>query len=194
MTTRAGALAFSRSSSRSVSRNGARWLTANVCSRPSAVTWRAAQNPPTLLTRTSSRGHASSTSAARRRTSAWDDMSAPNAMTFGLFVAARMSSAAASARRRSRPVTTSRAPSAASPIAVALPMPDVPPVTRTVLPVIDSGWWTMIDPRTCRRGAPARGRRTHDSGRDLCHAGVGSGAAWPLRTAASAVPSGPART
>ena len=54
--TRAGALAFNRSSSRSVRRNGARWLRANVCSMPSAVECRCAQNPPTLLISTSSRG------------------------------------------------------------------------------------------------------------------------------------------
>src|SRR4051794_40350512 len=56
VTTRAGALVFKRSSSRWVSRNGARWLRAKVCSRPSAVTCRCAQKPPTLLTSTSSRG------------------------------------------------------------------------------------------------------------------------------------------
>ena len=57
VTIRAGALAMSRSSNRFVSRNGARWLSANVCSRPSAVTCRWAQNPPTLLSSTSSRGY-----------------------------------------------------------------------------------------------------------------------------------------
>ena len=47
---------MSRSTSRWVSRNGARWLSANVRSSPSAVTCRVFQKPPTLLTRTSSRG------------------------------------------------------------------------------------------------------------------------------------------
>src|ERR1039457_807558 len=45
VTIRAGALALSRSRSRSVSRNGARWLTAKVCSSASAVTRRGAQTP-----------------------------------------------------------------------------------------------------------------------------------------------------
>ena len=43
VTTRAGALARSRSSSRLVSRNGARWFTAKVRSRPSSVVCRVAQ-------------------------------------------------------------------------------------------------------------------------------------------------------
>src|SRR5438132_7076509 len=52
--------------------------------------------------------------------------------------AARMSEAACSARARSRPVMPTRAPMVASPIAVALPIPPVPPVIRTTLPVIRS--------------------------------------------------------
>ena len=52
VTTRAGALGFNRSSSRLVSRNGARWLSAKVCSSPSAVMCRVYQLPPTLFTRT----------------------------------------------------------------------------------------------------------------------------------------------
>ena len=43
VTTRAGALRSSRSRSRLVSRNGARWLSAKVRSSPSAVTWRVFQ-------------------------------------------------------------------------------------------------------------------------------------------------------
>ena len=58
VTTRAGALCFSRSRSRLVSRNGARWLSANVRSRPSAVTCRVFQYPPALLISTSIRGSA----------------------------------------------------------------------------------------------------------------------------------------
>src|SRR5438270_6467064 len=40
------------------------------------------------------------------------------------------------ARTRSRPVMATRAPRVARPTAVALPMPAVPPVTRTFLPVM----------------------------------------------------------
>src|SRR5438876_10279779 len=65
-------------------------------------------------------------------------MSAANAATAGLPEAARMSAAACSARARSRPVMPTRAPIVASPIAVALPIPPVPPVIRTTLPVIRS--------------------------------------------------------
>jgi hypothetical protein len=63
-------------------------------------------------------------------------MSAAKASTAGLPGAARMPAAAASARARSRPVMPTRAPSAARPMAVALPMPPVPPVTRTNFPAI----------------------------------------------------------
>src|SRR5438309_3281281 len=50
--------------------------------------------------------------------------------------AARISTAACSARARSRPVMATRAPIVASPIAVALPIPPVPPVIRATLPAI----------------------------------------------------------
>src|SRR5436853_87194 len=63
-------------------------------------------------------------------------MSAAKASTAVFPVAAAMSAAAARDRARSRPVMPTRAPSAASPAAVALPMPPVPPVTSTVLPAI----------------------------------------------------------
>ncbi len=45
--------------------------------------------------------------------------------------------AACSARSRSRPVIATLAPIAARPDAVARPIPDVPPVIRTVLPAIE---------------------------------------------------------
>src|SRR5664280_2633273 len=187
VTIRAGALALSRSSSRSVSRNGARWLTAKVCSSPSAVTCRVAQNPPTLLTRTSRRGYASRTSRPSRRTSAWDDMSAAIESTAGLPEAAAMSAAAACARTWSRPTMPTRAPSAARPRAVALPIPPVPPVTSTVLPAIgpvmlsaiaDSlsiaegmqGWWVGgLPPATPRQPTTPR-RSTNDL--EVEHRGV----------------------
>src|SRR5579864_231581 len=63
-------------------------------------------------------------------------MSAANASTAWFPVAARMSAAACSVRARSRPVTPTRAPIEARPIAVALPMPPVPPVISTCLPAI----------------------------------------------------------
>src|SRR5437588_7536952 len=75
---------------------------------------------------------------ASRWTSAWEVKSAAKASTAGFAEAARMSDAACSARARSRPVMPARAPIVASPIAVALPIPPVPPVIRTTLPVIRS--------------------------------------------------------
>src|SRR5881227_60064 len=65
-------------------------------------------------------------------------MSAANASTATFPEVARTSAAACSARPRSRPVMPTRAPIVASPIAVALPIPPVPPVIRTTLPVIRS--------------------------------------------------------
>src|SRR5438270_5407268 len=63
-------------------------------------------------------------------------MSEAKASTAGFSEALRMSAAACSARARSRPVMPTRAPREASPIAVALPIPPVPPVIRTTLPAI----------------------------------------------------------
>src|SRR6266550_6200064 len=65
-------------------------------------------------------------------------MSAANTSTAEFADAARMSEAACSARARSRPVMPTRAPMMASPIAVALPMPPVPPVIRTTLAAMES--------------------------------------------------------
>ena len=49
VTTRAGADSFSRSSSRFVSRNGAKWLTAIVSSRPSSVSSRRPRDEPGVV-------------------------------------------------------------------------------------------------------------------------------------------------
>src|SRR2546427_12934851 len=65
-------------------------------------------------------------------------MSAAKASTAEFADVARMSEAACSARARSRPVMPTRAPIAESPIAVALPIPPVPPVIRTTFPAIGS--------------------------------------------------------
>src|SRR6266576_2847960 len=61
-------------------------------------------------------------------------MSAANASTAGFPESLRISAAACSARLRSRPVMPTRAPRRARPIAVALPIPPVPPVSSTLLP------------------------------------------------------------
>src|ERR1700682_6550346 len=65
-------------------------------------------------------------------------MSAPNASMAGFPEAERMAPAPCSARPRPRPVIPTRAPMDASPIAVAFPIPPMPPVTRTTLPAIGS--------------------------------------------------------
>src|SRR6266536_1012715 len=76
VTTREGAPARSRSSSRLVSRNGARWLTARTHSSPSSVTRRRRMVRPALLTRTWSRSVRSWTCSASRWTCAREDRSA----------------------------------------------------------------------------------------------------------------------
>src|SRR5271169_3730238 len=63
-------------------------------------------------------------------------MSAGNGSTAGLPDAAATSAAAVRARAMSRPVMPTRAPIAARSAAVALPIPLVPAVTRTVWPAI----------------------------------------------------------
>src|SRR5579859_1341220 len=75
-------------------------------------------------------------------------MSAGNGSTAGLPDAAAISAAAARVRALSRPVMPTRAPIAASPVAVALPIPPVPPVTRTVWPAIGPGGCQSSNVRT----------------------------------------------
>jgi hypothetical protein len=53
---RAEVLDFSRSNSSTLSKNGARWLTAQVSSMPSFVSYRAAYMAPALLMSTSNLG------------------------------------------------------------------------------------------------------------------------------------------
>ena len=58
------------------------------------------------------------------------------------------------------PVIPTRAPFAASPIAVALPIPPVPPVIRTTLPAISAVTSTMVSSLVARRSRPGdRGQR-----------------------------------
>ena len=60
-------------------------------------------------------------------------------MTSAVGVARSTSSTARAARSWPRAVRTTRAPSRATPLAVASPMPDVAPVTSTVRPASDGG-------------------------------------------------------
>jgi hypothetical protein len=63
----------------------------------------------------------------------------------------------------SRPVMSTGAPIAASQVAVALPIPPVPPVTRTVWPAIGPAWMPDIADIRVRKfpGRPAAITRTH---------------------------------
>src|SRR5260221_10713810 len=81
---------------------------------------------------------------ATRRPADCEDRSATNTSTCPS-AAPWISRAASSARARSRPVIARCAPSLARHSAVALPMPAVPPVTTTVLPVIGPLLlWSML--------------------------------------------------
>ncbi len=72
-----------------------------------------------------------------------------------------MSRAVRSVRSRLRPVIATRAPIAASPDAVALPMPEVAPVTITVLPAICPScvWVVMTTPVPVTRQVESIGMR-----------------------------------
>src|SRR4051794_21274652 len=120
-----------RSRSRCVSRNGARWLSAKVCSKPSGVTRRCENIAPALLARTSMRGWRPRTSAASARTSSMRARSATCSCTGAPPPAARASSATARTRSASRPTRPTSAPRRASSTAAARPMPRVAPVSRT---------------------------------------------------------------
>src|SRR5215472_5086345 len=131
---RAGALFFSRWRRSLLSRNGARWLTAQVSSMPSFVSCRVPYIAPALLTSTSSFGQRASTSAANLRTAACDERSAMNVVTVApLPAAALMRANAMRVLVLLRPTIARFAPSAASASAAANPMPLVAPVIRICL-------------------------------------------------------------
>src|SRR5262249_41039650 len=129
---RAGALSFSRWRRSLLSRNGARWLTAQVSSMPSFVSCRVPYIAPALLTSTSSFGQRASTSAANLRTEACDERSAMNVATVApLPAAALMRADAIRVLVLLRPTIARFAPSAASASAAANPMPLVAPVIKS---------------------------------------------------------------
>ena len=137
MTTRLGALCLSTPNSRLVSRNGARWLTANVVSNPSAVTLRCISITPALLTSTSRRSWPARKRSAAPRTDSSEARSACRTSTASLPVLARIWADTASSAEGLRPRTTTDRPMPASVCAVARPIPDVAPVTRqTALSII----------------------------------------------------------
>src|SRR4051794_17699761 len=131
----AAADARSRSSSRLVSRNGARWLTAIVSSYPSCDLWYRGAMIPALLTSTSSRSCRFRIVSARERTEARLAKSARAVSTNAVSrrsAAKRLatSSLARSVRVASRPAITTRNPARARPSAVSNPIPALAPVTR----------------------------------------------------------------
>src|SRR5262249_11081482 len=131
---RAGALSFSRWRRSLLSRNGARWLTAQVSSMPSFVSCRVPYIAPALRTTTCSFGYRANTAAANLRTEACDERSAMNVATVAsLLAAALMRADAMRVLVLRRPTMARFAPSAASASAAAKPMPLVAPVIRICL-------------------------------------------------------------
>ena len=133
VTTRAGALASRSGSSRLVSRNGPRWLTASIMSWPSLVRAGLRSVMPALFTRRSSRSSRASTSAAAARTDACSPRSQSTISVTAPGTVASMSAFAAVARPSLRHSRRTRNPERASPRAVSSPMPEFAPVTSAVL-------------------------------------------------------------
>ncbi len=145
LTIREGALAFRRSSKRSVSRAAPKWLVATTISMPSADSVRARVPPPALLISTSRRGHFCRICSASARTDACDDMSAIISSRSEDPDSRRISSSAACPFSGLRQTITTRAPIWARPRAVSFPMPLFAPVTTQVLPVMVLDW-SMLSP------------------------------------------------
>src|SRR6266540_528697 len=133
-TTRAGALARSRSSSRSVSRKWPRWLTPKVVSKPSSVSVRRRWINPALFTRTSSWSNRPRKSAANDRMDRKLARSSGITSTDELPLRSAISWRAARPRSSLRAVMTTCAPADATPTAASLPIPVFPPVITTRFP------------------------------------------------------------
>src|SRR5947209_15011375 len=133
---RDGALVFNRSNSKLVSKNDPKWLVANIVSRPSTVTVRLLLNTAALLISTSSRAYLFSNSAAIARTEARTERSTSSKSTLSFPLAVLISACVNSPRCLSRQPRITVAPSFANPCAVALPKPELLPVTRQTLPRI----------------------------------------------------------
>src|SRR5260370_20171762 len=135
---RDGALAFSTSKSRLVSRKCPRWFVAKVASSPSTVWTRLGKKNPALVMRTWSFLYLPVKSCASSRTESWDERSAVIESRFRLPLLALISMRVASPLSLSRETITTEAFSLARPIAVALPIPELPPVIRHTLPVMST--------------------------------------------------------
>src|SRR6266700_7244931 len=133
-----GALAFNKSMSRLVNRKCPRWFVAKVASSPSTVWIRFGRKIPALLMRTWSFLYLDLKSCASSRTESWDERSAVIASRFRLPLLALISMSAASPLSLSRETITTDAFSLATPEAVALPIPELPPVIRHTLPVMST--------------------------------------------------------
>ena len=110
----------------------ARWLAANVCSRPSAVSIRCDGVAPALFTSRSIRSVSAPIFVANSSTLSITARSASSMSTWAWGAAARISASAASARVGLRPWAITRHPSRASSRAATRPMPELAPVTTAV--------------------------------------------------------------
>src|SRR5215469_2190813 len=112
------------------------WLSANVPSRPSAVTTRCAKMLPALLISTSTRGSSAAITDPTCLVALRLDRSAMWARCAICGATARNRPSVCSARVGSRATRMIRAPFPASDSAATFPMPDVAPVMTTTLPCI----------------------------------------------------------
>jgi len=107
---------------------------ANVVWKPWGVSVRAPSRSPALFTGTSMQGWRADSAAAPARTKSRSERSKTASSTRRLPVRATTRPTASSPRTRSRAVSTVIAPIAAKAAAVASPMPELAPVTTTVVP------------------------------------------------------------
>src|SRR5260370_24128282 len=119
-----------------VSRKWPRWFVAKVISSPSTVWTLLGRNIPALLMRTWSFLYLALKSCASSRTESWDDRSPVIASRFRLPLLALISMSVASPLSLSRETITTEAFNLDRPIAVALPIPELPPVIKHTLPVM----------------------------------------------------------
>lgn len=131
--TRADSDFFSKPISRCVNRNGPKWLICMPRWRPSSVNLLPKPLEPELLIRMSIFSSSSFNSWAKRRIDASEPKSKFLITTFGLFVCWIIWFLTSSLQLLLAIITLH--PLAAKPSAVWYPMPELPPVTKAVLPM-----------------------------------------------------------
>ncbi len=144
-----GAALRKAGNSRAVRRNGPSTLVANVSSNPSSVCIRSAGSTPALLTRTSSFDSDDTNTDANSRTEPRLDTSQRCRSIEVEPEASLIRANASSPRSRLRTTMWTLAPPRASSVQAASPIPALPPVTTTDLPL--TSIWPRGTSRSRRR-------------------------------------------